>query len=469
MGKSLFLTVIYAVCSLCYMAAQGLVNVKHYSVKDGMSQNTVQGVLQDNEGYIWMATWNGLEKFDGYSFKNYKTYPTDKVKLQYNRLVNLQLGGNQMLVCQSYDRRVYLFDIRRECFEDVFVYHPEVKLCTAASKIITLPNGMVWIVGTNGDLWRIDCFRYKDKGGLVYLPTHSDAERKRYVFTVSLDMQGNEWVLTDKGYFVYGNNALKGNDAYRYTASVGKRFFVADSRNKLMEYLPEKGLSDVRLSRPAENIRQIFPLSDGLLGILMKRSFAVYNPADGKSVSLLLDETQEDFQPVYIFQDSKKNIWVQNKFKHIVRLDPKCRQAEFLDYPRRQASEDEACFIHEDEYGHIWAYSNNGFFSYYNPKKHVFQQSYMLNDATKTMYEGINRVYYIDNHKNVWMAQEGGIDRIAFLNTNFEYLNTPSALVRGLYIDSRGRIWVASKDGMVKVYDKAVSYTHLTLPTSITV
>lgn len=47
-----------------------------------------------------MATWNGLEKFDGYSFKNYKTYPTDKVKLQYNRLVNLQLGGNQMLVCE---------------------------------------------------------------------------------------------------------------------------------------------------------------------------------------------------------------------------------------------------------------------------------------------------------------------------------------------------------------------------------
>ena len=69
MWKSLFLTVIYAVCSLCYMAAQGLVNVKHYSVKDGMSQNTVQGVLQDNEGYIWMATWNGLEKFDAIPLK----------------------------------------------------------------------------------------------------------------------------------------------------------------------------------------------------------------------------------------------------------------------------------------------------------------------------------------------------------------------------------------------------------------
>ena len=59
-------------------------------------------------------------------------------------------------------------------------------------------------------------------------------------------MQGNEWVLTDKGYFVYGNNALKGNEAYRYTASVGERFFVADK--PLMEYLPERGLSDINAS-----------------------------------------------------------------------------------------------------------------------------------------------------------------------------------------------------------------------------
>lgn len=458
MGKSLFLIVMYMLCSLWYLAAQGLVNVKHYSVKDGLSQNTVQGVLQDNEGYLWMATWNGLEKFNGYSFKNYKTYPTDKVKLQYNRLVNLQLGGNQMLVCQSYDRKVYLFDMRRECFEDVFVYHPEVKSCAAASKIVSLPNGIVWIVDANGDLWRIDCYRYKDKGGVVYLPAHSDAERKRYVFTVSLDVWGNEWVLTSKGYWVYGKDTLKGNEAYRYAVSAGNRFFVADIGRKLMEYSPEKGLCPVRLSCPVKDIRQLVSLSGGLLGIVMKRNFTVYHPADGKSVSLFLDESQEDFQPDYIFQDSKKNIWIQNGLKHIVKLDPECRRADFLDYPRRGTTKDDPCFIHEDEYGHIWAYFTGGFFSYYNPKEQVFEQSYTLSDADKKMYEGINRVFCIDNHKNVWMAQEGGIDRIAFPNTNFEYLSRSSALVRGLYIDSRERIWVATKDGIVKVYNKDFGY-----------
>lgn len=458
MGKSLFLLVVYVLCNICDISAQGLINVKHYSVKDGMSQNTVQGILQDEEGYLWMATWNGLEKFDGYSFKNYKSYPTDKVKLQYNRLVNLALAGNRMLVCQSYDRKIYLFDMRRNCFEDVFAYHPEIPLCTAASKILTLPNGLIWIVGENGDLWRIDPFRYKQQGGLAYMPVQANIKSRRYVFTVSLDMQGNEWVLTDKGYFVYGKSTLKGDVPFRYAVCVGGRFFVADGDRELMEYLPEKGLCSVHLSYPVENIRQIFPLSDGLLGILMRRSLVVYNPTDGEELSLSLNEAQEDFQPVYVFQDSKKNIWIQNRLKHIVKIDSKCQEIEFLDYPRRKTNSDEACFIHEDEYGHIWAYSAHGFFSYYNQKKHIFQQSYMLNDAAKIMYEGINRVFYIDNHKNVWMAQEGGVDRIAFLNTNFEYLSTSNSLVRGLYIDTHERVWVAKKDGVVEVYNKDFGY-----------
>ena len=44
-------------------------HVRYYSAKDGLSQNTVADFLQDDKGYIWMATWNGLEKFDGYTFR----------------------------------------------------------------------------------------------------------------------------------------------------------------------------------------------------------------------------------------------------------------------------------------------------------------------------------------------------------------------------------------------------------------
>lgn len=285
-------------------AAQGLINVKHYSVKDGMSQNTVQSILQDEKGYLWMATWNGLEKFDGYTFKNYKSYPTDRVKLQYNRLVNLVLAGNEMLVCQSYDRRIYLFDTRKECFEDVFAYHPDVKLCTAASDIFALSNGTLWVTSDNGDLWRIDCYRYKEKGGLVYFPAVSSS--RRTVYKVALDAQKREWVLTDKGYFVYGNKSLKGDEVYRYAASAGKSFFIAGTSGRLMEYVDGSGLRPVVLPDEAESICQLFPLADGRLGVVCKRGLVMYDPLKKQVTHFILGKGQEDFQPSCIFRIPKE-------------------------------------------------------------------------------------------------------------------------------------------------------------------
>ena len=38
-----------------------------------MSQGIVQTIIQDKKGFLWFGTWNGLNKFDGYTFKNYKT------------------------------------------------------------------------------------------------------------------------------------------------------------------------------------------------------------------------------------------------------------------------------------------------------------------------------------------------------------------------------------------------------------
>ena len=81
-----------AFCTSIYSWGESLLSVSHYSIQEGLSQNTVQSIIQDNEGYIWLATWNGLEKFDGYRFKNYKSYPTDSIRLSYNRITHIEKG-----------------------------------------------------------------------------------------------------------------------------------------------------------------------------------------------------------------------------------------------------------------------------------------------------------------------------------------------------------------------------------------
>ena len=199
----LLLTIIW--CHLLpVLSAQEMINVRHYSIEDGLSQNIVQDMLQDNDGYIWLATWNGLEKFDGYTFKNYKSYPTDDTKLKYNRLVSIVKGADDALWCHTYDDKVYLFDVRQEKFNDIFVYHPQIEECKLVEKMIPLTNGIIWIIASDGNLWRIDEALYKKDKGVMFLPSGSVPQHGNCVYSVVRDAHDNEWVLTDKGCFVYG-------------------------------------------------------------------------------------------------------------------------------------------------------------------------------------------------------------------------------------------------------------------------
>lgn len=443
------------------LIAQGLIEVKHYSVMNGLSQNTVQHVLQDEDGYIWLATWSGLEKFDGYTFKNYKSYPGDEVRLPYNRLtVNMALGGNKTIVCQGYDDKVYLFDMRRECFVDVFAYHKGIKECKNVSRLFQLDNGVVWAAGNRGDLWRIDCNRYMEEGSVSYMKVYDIPSHGDNIYDIALDNFGNEWVFTDKGYFVYGSETLQGHGAFRYHVIHGEYFYIADRQNKFARYSRNKGIEEIVLPDNIKFIRKLVALRDGRIGILMKRGFMFYNPDNGSGNYVKLFEKDEDLRPSYVFQDSKNGIWIHNEGRNILLIQPDSMKVEYFDYAHRKVIEKCSSFITEDEYGQVWAYPGDGFLSYFNNKTRNFVVSNVLTNTVKSIYNGIARVYCIDRQGNVWMGQEGGVDFVSFTNNNFEFINPTYSHVeaRAIHIDSKQRVWIAKKDGYVEVYDGDQKY-----------
>lgn len=63
MSKQILLIWLYF--SALPLFGQSLIDIKYYSVQDGLSQKNIQNFIQDDNGYIWMATWNGLERSDG--------------------------------------------------------------------------------------------------------------------------------------------------------------------------------------------------------------------------------------------------------------------------------------------------------------------------------------------------------------------------------------------------------------------
>ena len=63
---NILLTVIFTLSGRTYT------QFSHYSIKEGLSEINVPCILQDRKGQMWFGTFDGLNKFNGYTFKTYK-------------------------------------------------------------------------------------------------------------------------------------------------------------------------------------------------------------------------------------------------------------------------------------------------------------------------------------------------------------------------------------------------------------
>lgn len=77
------------------VVSQRRVFLRHISIDDGLSQGTVQKMLQDKKGFFWFATKDGLNKFDGYTFKVYKNEPGNPKSLSQNWIQTIELDRNE--------------------------------------------------------------------------------------------------------------------------------------------------------------------------------------------------------------------------------------------------------------------------------------------------------------------------------------------------------------------------------------
>ncbi len=86
--RSIFIAIIYTLLALC-CAAQNI-SFRHYTVKDGIAGSMVYDVLQDKNGFIWLATNQGVSRFDGKTFKNF----SKEDGLPDNEVLKLYLDRN---------------------------------------------------------------------------------------------------------------------------------------------------------------------------------------------------------------------------------------------------------------------------------------------------------------------------------------------------------------------------------------
>lgn len=113
--KTMMLAIAITIMLPTTASAQQLQAIQsHYSTTEGLCSNAVSDIKQDDYGYIWIATWNGLSRYDGYTFYNYPTGPSSHTPLLHNRILQLTIDVGQNVWMRMYDGRIFVLDRRTD-------------------------------------------------------------------------------------------------------------------------------------------------------------------------------------------------------------------------------------------------------------------------------------------------------------------------------------------------------------------
>ena len=108
--RLLLLSAFVALASQTASAQQFQASGTHYSTEDGLCSNAISMISQDDLGFMWLATWNGLSRFDGYEFYNYKTGNSSHIKNLHNRILDILIDQSQNVWMHMYDNRVFVLN-----------------------------------------------------------------------------------------------------------------------------------------------------------------------------------------------------------------------------------------------------------------------------------------------------------------------------------------------------------------------
>ena len=149
--------------------------LRHYDESNGLSHHHATRVLQDSTGMMWVATYNGLNRFDGYRFVTFKAEAEDEMNIPSDRIRRIRLTEDNNILCLI-DDSVVLFNTHTCRFESL-----------QASEEIKGQLQSDW----NPDLW-VPKDQYSSLGNLRFKDIRYDYE----------DRQGNRWLIDDHGLFV---------------------------------------------------------------------------------------------------------------------------------------------------------------------------------------------------------------------------------------------------------------------------
>ena len=420
-GCTLLLGVVQTVDAQLFQATRS-----HLSAEDGLVSNAVSGIYQDDLGYLWITTWNGLSRYDGYHFYNYRTGNASRINHLHNRILDLVIDQSQNVWMRMYDGRVFVLDRTKDQFINPFEeisgnedFKTDIPLMVTSWGEVLVSIGM----------------------GQLYL--------------MRLDKNGLK------------SRTISTGGAIILSMAEGTKDDILLGTDKGVRHLNQRSLTiDKKVLLEEEEINCMYV--NGFSIYAGTNKGAIYQLANRQKPNLIRSPSGLGIQ--FLFVDSQGLVWFCDDRMGAYRLNPENGNEKFFQQTVLAPEYDGRNGSFKECYGTVWVRMNHGGYGYYNREADVVE--YFHNDPSNpwNLSNTVQAVLELPEGV-VWEStNQRGLEKLEILKKNIlrvrpvpHATSTMENEIRAFYYDKERRLLLfGNKSGQLFIYHDNKSQTIIT-------
>ncbi|MEI6694515.1 MAG: two-component regulator propeller domain-containing protein [Bacteroidota bacterium] len=451
----------------------------------GLSQNSVQTILQDKDGFMWFGTWDGLNRFDGYGFSIIRPdYFNSKSGISSPSIRALYQDKNGFIWIGT-EIGLNKYDPQTGNFIQ-FKSMPSNKKALSSDYINAIcedNNGFLWIA-TNDGLNKLNT-KTAEVSRYYLNPSNANSLSNNSINHLLFDNAGILWIATQKGLnylniktnvfsHYYCNTNIKGSissDFINYLFEDKKNNLWVGTSNGLNLFNRQKN-NFIAFTKQARNpfsisnndIRTIIQDKNDILWFgTMGGGINYMNPANFKFYAYTSNSndntTISNDYINSIYEDKSGNIWIGTAWGGLNKIDKQSKKFRHFIHlnDNKSINNNLVWSIVNDKKGNIWIATNEGV-NIYNKKSNTFSYIKHQENNTNSLASNNVRMIVIDNQREdiVWFATlDAGLDKYDIQTKKFKHYQYNPITKTGLstnrlmsiYEDKYGDIWAGTEFG----------------------
>ncbi|HTG65484.1 MAG TPA: two-component regulator propeller domain-containing protein [Flavobacterium sp.] len=469
-----YLALLLTILSFSFTAFSQQYSVKFLDISNGLSNNSVTTIYQDKEGYLWFGTYDGLNRYDGYTFKVFRNEINNQYSLSNNTVYCLEgdsnnriwIGGNKG--ASVYDKSKALFyavQYKESNGATLVLKNVVHQIKAVSSKLVlmgTQNSGLIVfdqssfvgekvplvkakeklnydVVAVQKDLKTNSCWLYVRNLG-IYNYNLSSKKMKLVapllmeVKCMETDSEGNLWIGTDEGLYLFNTT----------TFSISKNYFTA--KCIVLDILKDK-----------KNTLWFATDGNGIYTLdKTKNRVITYN---GDSQQIIKSNAVCN-----IYEDRLGNKWIGTLRGGISMISASPKYFRHIKYNLKKDDLAQNFILSgcEDENKNLWIGTDGAGLRYWNRKNNsytVYNTSTSANHISSNFITNIIR----DSNNEIWVSTwAGGVNRInpkTNLIAHYSCYNPFTKQVEKniwlVFEDAQKNIWAsATNEGCLYLFDR---------------